>query len=138
MVATIGGERCDSHVADVDDGRALVVREPIFDPTLRLPALVYADTGAASWPQVASIPVPPPNTGYVNIFGRGGTIRGNLAHIDLGYFYRDLGNNNWVSAGKMVEPEVELSTFSNGGTLRGSHLIPVWARGRLRVAQQGP
>ncbi len=123
VVATIGGERCDDHVADVNDGRALVVRERLGDPTTRLPAQVFADTGAASWPLVASFATPPPNTGYVNIYGRGGSIRGNLAHIDLGYFYRDSGNNNWVPAGKMVEPEVELSIFSNGGILRGSHLF---------------
>ena len=38
VVATIGGERCDDHVADVNDGRALVVRRADFDPTMRLPA----------------------------------------------------------------------------------------------------
>ena len=83
---------------------------------------------------MASFATPPPNAGYVNIYGRGGSIRGNLAHIDLGYFYRDAGNNNWVPAGKMVEPEVELSIFSNGGILRGSHLFLRGLEGRLRIA----
>ena len=122
VVATIGGERCDDHFIDVNDGRAFVVHST-FDTPSKNTAIVFADTGAPSWPQVASFPLDPVNAGFVNIFGHAGTISGNVAHVDLGNFYRDLGNNSWVSAGKLVEPEVELSIGSIGGVLRGSYLF---------------
>ena len=122
VVATIGGERCDDHFIDVNGGRALVIHST-FDTPSKNTAIVFADTGAPSWPQVASIPLDPVNAGPATAFGHAGTISGNLAHVDLGNFYRDLGNNAWVSAGKMVEPEVELSLRSIGGVLRGSHLF---------------
>ena len=111
VVATIGGERCDDHVADVDDGRALVVREPIVrSDHAAAGSVVYADTGAASWPQVASFASAPAQHRVREHFRPRRQRYAAISRTSTsGTSIRDLGNNNWVSAGKMVEPEVELS-----------------------------
>ena len=64
VVATIGGERCDDHVADVNDGRALVVREPIGDPTsgYRLRSLRTPVRRAGHWWRALPRPLPTPAT----------------------------------------------------------------------------
>ena len=123
VVATIGGQRCADQSIDVNDGRALVVPVPGFSPPppTQPPAIVYADTGAATWPQVASIPQPPSN--MVSSFSRSGTIRGNVAQIERGFLYRNIGSNSWVSAGQLLEPEVELTIDSTLGILRGSNFL---------------
>ena len=43
-------------------------------------------------------------------------------YIDSGYLYRNAGGA-WVSAGRLIEPEVELFPNSSAGKLRGSLLF---------------
>ncbi len=121
VVATIGGERCDDQFVDVNEGRAFVVHTPRVSVS-QTSAVVFADTGAPSWPPVASIQGPVTHGG-AGAYGLGGTIGGNLAHFDGGYFHRNIGSNSWVSAGRLTEPEVELGIFSRQGVLRGSYLL---------------
>jgi hypothetical protein len=122
QVATIGTQRCDYDQADINDGRAIQVHTPLDSPTPQPPAEFFASSGTSTWTPIATIPAPPPGPVYVNWFGPWGTIRGDTAYIDRGYFYRNAGANNWVAAGRLIEPEVELSPSSYEGKLRGNHL----------------
>ena len=132
QVATIGGQRCDSTQADMNDGRALIVHRPRDGSYTQTPAEIFA----------SSLPPPGlPSQAFrrrhrqvrlpINWFGFGGTIRGDTIYIDNGYLYRNAGGT-WVSAGRLNEPEVELNLNSSAGKLRGSHLFLAWRRARLR------
>ena len=108
QVATIGGQRCDSNQADVNDGRALIVHRPLDQsPYPQEPAEIFASS-RPKWTPIGSIPQPPPTPPRVNFFGPRGTIRGDTVYIDRGYFYRNTGGA-WVPAGRLVEPEIELA-----------------------------
>jgi len=123
QVATIGGERCDSTVGDVNDGRAIIVRWP-YEGGTQPPAEIFAPTGGSAWAPIASIP--PPQAGAPrDWFGPWGSIRGDTAYIDRGYFYRYSNGNSggsWVPAARLVEPEVEIFPSSYEGKLRGNFL----------------
>ena len=121
QVATIGGERCDSTVGDVNDGRAIIVRWP-YEGAAQPPAEIFAPTGGSAWASIASIPSPPPTNGSRNWFGPWGTIRGDTAYIDRGYIYRN-SSGTWVPAGRLVEPEVEIFPSSFESRLRGNFLF---------------
>ena len=123
QVATIGGVRCDQNQPDINDGRAIVVHTPLDSPTPQPPAELFAASGASTWTPIGNIPAPPPGPVYVNWFGPWGTIRGDTAYIDRGYFYRNAGGNTWVGAGRLIEPEIELSPYSYEGKLRGNNLF---------------
>ncbi len=125
QVATFGGDRCDSTEADVNDGRAIIVRWP-YEGGAQPPAEIFARTGESAWTSIASILPPPQTGGSRNWLGPWGTIRGDTAYIDPGYLYRySSGNSNgsWVPAGRLVEPEVELFPSSYEGKLRGNFLF---------------
>jgi hypothetical protein len=122
-VATIGPQRCGDDNADVNDGRALLVQRPEDYSQPQAPADILAPNGTASWARVAQLAPPPPNPPYINWFGYDASLSGNAAYIDTGWLYRNTGGNNWVSAGKLVEPESELQIFSHAGRLRGDTLV---------------
>ena len=114
QVATIGGQRCDFNQADINEGRAIVVHTPLDSSTPQPPAETFAASSGSTWTPIGSIPAPGP-------WGTG-TIRGDTAYIDPRYFYRYSGGS-WAPAGRLVEPEIELSPGSLGGKLRGNHLF---------------
>ena len=122
QVATIGGQRCDNNQADINDGRAIVVHSPLDSDIPQPPAQTFAASGGSTWTPIGSIPAPPPGPIYVNWFGPWGTIRGDTAYIDRGYFYRYSGGA-WMPAGRLVEPEIELLPYSYEGKLRGNNLF---------------
>ena len=122
-VATIGPERCSQNAADVNEGRALLVRHPTDEPYIQGPADIHAATSATSWPLVAQLPPPPPNPPYLNLFGTTASLSGDTAYIDIGYLFRDDGGNNWRSIGRLREPEAELDIGSQRGQLRGNNLV---------------
>jgi hypothetical protein len=122
QVATIGGQRCDQNQADINDGRAIIVHTPLDSPTPQPPAETFAASNGSTWTPIGSIPAPPPGPVYVNWFGPWGTVRGDTAYIDRGYFYRYSGGA-WVPAGRLVEPEIELRPNSYEGKLRGNLLF---------------
>jgi hypothetical protein len=121
-VATIGPERCSENNADVNDGRALLVRRPNDSALPQEPADLHAEA-PGTWPRVAQLPPPPPNPPYVNWFGYSASLSGDTAYIDSGHLFRHDGANSWRSIGKLVEPEVELETGSHAGKLRGDMLL---------------
>ena len=123
-VATIGPTRCDdSNLADVNDGRALVIHRPPNEATQQPPADIYAQ-GTPIWSRVAGLPAPPlAAPGYVNWFGFPGTLSGNVAYIERGYVFRDSGSNHWAPSGHLVDPETELATDAFFGKMRGSSLF---------------
>jgi hypothetical protein len=120
QVATIGGQRCDENLADVNDGRAIVVHRPI-DSTIQPPAEIFAASGSSAWAPIGTISAPPPGPVYLNWFGPWGSVRGDTAYIDRGYLYR-YSAGAWISAGRLVEPEAELLPSSYEGKLRGNFL----------------
>jgi len=122
QVATIGGQRCDQNQADINDGRAIVVHTPLDSPTPQPPAETFAASSGSTWTPIGSIPAPPPGPISVNWFGPWGTIRGDTAFIDRGYFYRYSGGA-WVRSSRLVEPEIELTPNSLQGKLRGNNLF---------------
>jgi len=121
QVATIGGQRCDYNQADINDGRAIVVHSPL-DSLTQTPAETFAPSSGSTWTPIGSIPAPPPSPTSLNWFGPFGTVRGDTAFIDRGYFYRYSGGA-WVPAGRLVEPEIELRPNSGEGKLRGNNLF---------------
>ena len=60
QVATIGGQRCDEDLADINDGRAIVVHTPLDSPTPQPPAETFAASSGSTWTPIGSIPAPPP------------------------------------------------------------------------------
>jgi hypothetical protein len=123
-VASIGGERCGDDNADINDGRALVVKRPDRSTDLQGPVDIHAQNGTSSWPRVAQLPgLPADPRGYVNWYGHSSSLSGTSAYIDTGFLFRNTGGNHWVSAGKLVEPETELQISSNQGRLRGNTLV---------------
>ena len=121
VAATIGAERCTGSTIDVNDSRALAVIAPAEYSMPQIPPPLYADTGAASWPQVASIPLPPPPGVGAGTFSGGRMYFGGGS--GGGFLYRNTGGNSWVPAGRHTEPEVELGLFANEALLRGSYLF---------------
>lgn len=121
QVATLGGERCDRTEADVNDGRAIIVRWP-YEGGAQPPGEIFAPSGGSAWTSIASIPPPPQTGGSRNLLGPWGTIRGDTAYIDPGYLYRRSGGS-WVRTARLVEPETEVSPSSYEGKLRGNFLF---------------
>jgi hypothetical protein len=118
QVATIGGQRCDRNQPDINDGRAVITHRPV-DSSTPEPAEVFASSRPA-WNPIGSIS--PPDRTPFSIWGYGGTIRGDTIYINGGYLYRNSGGA-WMSAGRLLEPEAELSIGSSQGKLRGNHLF---------------
>jgi hypothetical protein len=110
-VATIGGQRCDRYLADINDGRALITHTPE-------PAEVFASSRPA-WNPIGSIS--PPQTPLYPASGYGSTIRGDTIYINS-YLYRNTAGV-WGSAGRLSEPEAEVNIGSDQGKLRGNHLF---------------
>ena len=120
-VATVGAPNCGDELhrlADINDGRALIVNLPPDLATPQPPAEVLTDTGAASWSRVATLPAP-----QARRFGASGSITSNWASVDAGYLYRNNGGNSWVFHGQLTEPEIELAGYSSGGVFRGNTLF---------------
>jgi hypothetical protein len=111
QVATIGGQRCDGYLADINDGRALITHAPE-------PAEVFASSRPA-WNPIGSIS--PPQTPVSPASGYGSTIRGDTIYINS-YLYRNTAGV-WGSAGRLFEPEAEVNIGSRQGKLRGNHLF---------------
>ena len=101
---------------------------------LQPPAETFAASSGSTWTPIGSIPAPPPGPISLNWFGPWGTIRGDTAYIDRGYFYRYSGGA-WVPAGRLVEPEIELAPYSYEAKLRGNNLVTSRLRTRLRAAK---
>jgi len=120
-VATIGQQRCgDRDLADVDAGRAVVFLGASGTSPQPAPD-VYAENRPA-WNLVGHLPAASSNPPYFNTYGSYASLSGNLAYADPGFLFRDNGGNNWVSTGRLLEPEVELDPGSFLGKLRGSSL----------------
>ena len=120
-MATIGAPPCEDGLqftADINDGRAFIFNQAPDLAAPQPPADVLADTGAASWTRVATLPAPRPQHWPLT-----GTIASNWAAAGPNYLYRNTGGNNWVFHGQLKEPEVELQATSYGGVLRGNTLF---------------
>jgi hypothetical protein len=120
-VATIGPERCDvRNLADVNDGRALSFAGPTSSNPYPPPADVFTQS-TPGWSLAGNLPALPTSP-YAYAYGPYATLSGNTAYADHGFLFRDSGGNNWVSAGRLVEPEMELQPGSSNGKLRGTSL----------------
>jgi hypothetical protein len=114
-VATIGPEICAvSRWLDVNDGRAILFRTEDFGTGTRFPVGIYQDTGASSWPLVATLPQ------SEDLWA--GTLSGNTAVAGSNLFRND-GSGNWVAKGPLVEPEQEVQYGSDFTLLRGNYLF---------------
>jgi hypothetical protein len=122
VIATIGPQHCgtDQSVVDVNDGRAVRFL-PVVGTQQPAPE-IYAQSTPA-WSLVGHWPPSPPIPGYVSSYGYYGSLSGNLGYADPGFLFRDSGGNNWASAGRLYEPESELSLDTFGGKLRGNSLF---------------
>lgn len=111
QVATIGDERCGDSYSDFNDGRALIARSQSSGGAT--PVGLYR-RAAGTWPLAASLPAPA---------GGPGTLSASLAYFASGGIFRNTGNDNWVSAGTFVQPEVDLGIFASRPALRGPNLL---------------
>jgi len=128
QVATIGGQVCTNHGADINDGRFIFVQEPEELTERQPPARIYADNSGTAWTPVANFPSPEPNLPYLNWFGVRASLSGRLAYIDGGYVYRNRATtgNDWTFTRHHVQPESDLelrSGGSNGLVMRGNYLF---------------
>jgi hypothetical protein len=122
-VSTFGEQNCgdDSVLAsDVNGGRAIVVRHT--DQLPQPPAEILADAGTAIWPRVGTLNAPPGER-----FGlRTGSLSNEWAHVYPANLYRNTlastGGNNWISHGKLLQPDIELEYPSGYARVRGNTL----------------
>jgi hypothetical protein len=125
LVATIGPPRCDdSNIADVNDGRALIIHRPSSGQTQWPPADIYAQNGTSAWARVAGLahPAVPPQPTYT-YYGQNGSLTGSHAFIESAWIYRNGGVNSWSGPNRLVEPEYELGIYSAFPQLRGNSLL---------------
>ena len=126
QVATVGAPNCGDETvqpADINDGRAIVVRQAVDLNMPQPPAEIFADSGAASWPRVAMMPAPPGEY----FAARWGTITSQWAYVHPANLFRNTlastAGNNWVSLGKLAQPEIELESQPGYARLRGDTLV---------------
>ena len=120
VVATIGGARCEYDYLDINDGLALIASTPnTFVP--QQPPQIFRNVNGA-WPQVASIPTLPPEPNRLPYLTQN-SLNATLAYLSPGYLYRNAGNDNWVSAGRLVHPEQDLNVVGGTPVLRGNNLF---------------
>jgi hypothetical protein len=124
QTATIGPQRCVFSRADVSQGRLAIGYAGV--PPSELPPLqIFADDGSANWPQVASIPQPPPTT-WPYMYGANLSLSGNTLYVYEAHLVRNSGANHWADTGTMIEPEIETtlsSSISEVPRFRGNYLL---------------
>lgn len=122
QVATLGGERCDDEYPEVNDGRALIIEAPYSDTGVQ-EASIFRKSGN-TWPQVASIPPPPPEGDRQPEYGFG-TIEAPLMYLGSRYLFRNTGGDNWIPIGTLTPPEQDLGVNASSSKmfLRGGNLL---------------